>query len=66
MIELTLPDMTCGHCVKAVTAAVLRVDPGAKVEIDLATHRARIESTVSPERLGQVLRDDGYPPTPAG
>ena len=26
-IELTLPDMTCGHCAKTVTSTVLQVDP---------------------------------------
>ena len=45
MIELTLPTMTCGHCVKAVTAAVQQVDAAAKLQIDLPTHQVRIEST---------------------
>ena len=45
MIELTLPTMTCGHCVKAVTAAVQQVDAAARLQIDLPTHQVRIEST---------------------
>jgi len=37
MIELTLPDMTCGHCVKKVTATVQKVDAAASVRIDPTT-----------------------------
>ena len=44
MIELTLPDMTCGHCVKTVTAVVQQVDACAQLQIDLPTHQVRIES----------------------
>ena len=29
MIELTLPTMTCGHCVKTVTSVVQQVDAQA-------------------------------------
>ena len=51
MIELTLPTMTCGHCVKAVTAAVQQVDAAAKLQIDLPTHRVRIESDAAGGRV---------------
>ncbi len=60
-VELTLPDMTCGHCVRAVTATVQRVDPVATVKIDLPTHRVAIESTQPREALVQALADEGYP-----
>ena len=39
MIELTLPTMTCGHCVKTVTQTVQRLDAQAKVEIELEKHQ---------------------------
>ena len=45
MLELTLPTMTCGHCVSVVTKAIKQTDPQASVEIDLASHRLRIETT---------------------
>ena len=41
MIEMTLPTMTCGHCVKTVTRTVQQIDPAATVEIDLATQPGR-------------------------
>ena len=45
MLELTLPTMTCGHCVSVVSMAVKQTDPQASVEIDLARHRVSIETT---------------------
>jgi copper chaperone len=60
MIELTLPTMTCGHCVKAVTAAVQQVDAAAKLQIDLPTHRVRIESARPAGDFERALAEEGY------
>lgn len=60
MIELTLPTMTCGHCVKTVTETIRRVDAGAQVDIDLPTHRVRIESTQPAEPFRTALAEEGY------
>ena len=65
MIELTLPTMTCGHCVQTVTRTVQRVDPAATVEIDLALHRLRIASARDPQVFRAALADEGYAPQPA-
>lgn len=62
MIELTLPTMTCGHCVRAVTEAVQRLDPQARVEIDLPAHRARIETAQPAEAVRAALSEEGYDP----
>jgi copper chaperone len=62
MIELTLPTMTCGHCVKTVTETVRRIDPSARVEADLPTHRVRIDTTEPRERLEAALAEEGYAP----
>ena len=60
MIELHLPTMTCGHCVKSVTATVQQVDATAQVQIDLPTHRLRIESTLPADAFERALADEGY------
>lgn len=62
MIELNLPTMTCGHCVRTVTETVQRLDPQARVEIDLPAHRARIETTQPPEAVRAALTEEGYAP----
>lgn len=62
MIELTLPTMTCGHCVRTVTATVQAVDPEAKLQIDLATHKLQIESRLPTESFVAALSEEGYAP----
>ena len=62
MIELTLPTMTCGHCVRSVTDTVHRVDARARLTIDLPTHRVVIESSQPAERFAVALTDEGYTP----
>ena len=66
MIEFQVNDMTCGHCVGAITKAIAEVDAAAQVEIDLPTHRVRITGT---ERRGEVeaaIREAGYTPQQVG
>jgi copper chaperone len=63
MIELTLPTMTCGHCVKTVTTTVQQVDAAAKVQIDLPTHLVRIESTRPAADFAKALAEEGYAST---
>jgi copper chaperone len=60
-IELTLPDMSCGHCQRAVTAAVLRVDPQAQVKVDLQTKVVAIESAQPVDAFKVTLAEEGYP-----
>lgn len=62
MIELTLPTMTCGHCVQVVTRTVQQVDPGATPQIDLPAHRVRIESALPAAAFVKALADEGYAP----
>jgi copper chaperone len=62
MIELTLPTMTCGHCVRTVTETVKRVDAAATLQIDLPTHQVRIESAQPAEGFVAALVEEGYEP----
>lgn len=62
MIELTLPTMTCGHCVKTVTETVHRVDAQARVAIDLPTHKVQIESAQPQQVFAAALSEEGYSP----
>ena len=62
MIELELPDMSCGHCVQAVQQACREADPQAKVDVDLAARRVRIESAKERGTFAAALTEAGYPP----
>ena len=52
--------MTCGHCVKAVTQAIKSQDPAADVTVDLAAKEVSVQSQLSPERIAELIREEGY------
>ena len=62
MLELTLPAMTCGHCVGVVTQAIKQADPLATVDIDLPTHRVRVETSKDRETIHSAVVGAGYTP----
>ena len=61
MIEFEVIDMTCGHCVGAVTKTVKLVDPAANVQIDLASKKVSVESSKERSIFAEALREAGYP-----
>jgi len=63
MTTFEVKDMTCGHCISTITKAVNDVDLGAKVQIDLATHRVTIDSTEADAAgLSDAISRAGYTP----
>jgi copper chaperone len=62
MTEFQIHDMTCSHCASTITKAVQSLDQAAKVDIDLATKRVRVESPVGPLKLAEVIRRAGFTP----
>lgn len=66
MIELTVPDMSCGHCVAAITRAIKELDADAKVTITLADKRVAVESAEDRAAIEACLQEAGYPVAPAG
>ena len=56
----TVTGMTCGHCEKAVTRALLQVDPQAQVQIDRPQNRVQVESAQSREVLAHAIAEEGY------
>ena len=63
MIELILPTMTCGHCASVVTTAIKNADPKAHVQIDLASHRVRVETAEGRETIESAVTEVGYAPS---
>ena len=64
MIELSLPDMSCGHCASTVAQTCKFVDPAAKVEVDLQSKRVKIDSAEERMDFVEALTEAGYPPVP--
>lgn len=65
MTEFQIDDMTCSHCASTITKAVHSLDQAAKVEIDLAAKRVRVESPVGPLKLAAAIRGAGFTPSGA-
>lgn len=61
-IVFQVDDMTCGHCVRAITEAVQQADPSAKVLAEVSTHRVTIDSQSQAAALEAVIREAGYTP----
>jgi copper chaperone len=66
MIRLKVEKMGCGGCAKSVTGAVRAVEPGARVEVDLATKLVTVSAASVPaDRIAQAISATGYPAEPA-
>ncbi len=52
--------MTCGHCERAVTQAVQRVDPTAEVKIDRPAGKVEVQTTQPREAIAQAIAEEGY------
>ena len=63
MYELTVEDMSCGHCVGRVTKSVQALDKDAKIEVDLPTKKVTIDSTADLDAIAQAIDAAGYPVT---
>lgn len=62
VIELTVKDMTCGHCASSIARAVKSVDAAGTCEVDLAEKRVRIASALPAEDFVEAIREAGYSP----
>lgn len=66
MIQLNVPDMTCGHCASTIAKAVREVDAAARCDVDLPSHTVRIESTRPAAEFVEAVAEAGYTPALAG
>lgn len=65
MYQFQIPNMSCGHCVRAVTEAVKAADPQAEVQVDLPAHQVQVRSSAPREAVVAQLSQAGYTPAPA-
>ncbi len=63
MLELHIPDMSCGHCRKAIESAVQAVDQSATVEFDMESRHATVTSSADTAVLINALAEAGYSAT---
>lgn len=62
MLQLTIPDMTCGHCEKTIRAALGTLPGVERLEIDLPAKILRIEGKPDPAAIRHAITEAGYTP----
>lgn len=65
MLKLNVPDMSCEHCVSAVTKALKSVDASADVVVDLNNKTVSVKSDASQDKITAALVSAGYESSPA-
>lgn len=65
MIEISVNDMTCGHCASVITKAVREADAAARCEIDLAARKVSIASASPADEFVAAIAEAGYTPVVA-
>lgn len=61
-MEFEVPDMSCGHCVKAITQTLQQLDPVASISVDLSAKKVTVQTSQLREKVAAVLTEAGYPP----
>ncbi|MDT8990338.1 heavy-metal-associated domain-containing protein [Curvibacter sp. APW13] len=56
----TVTGMTCGHCEKAVTKAITRIDPQAQVQIDRPANKVQVETEKPRQDIAKAITEEGY------
>jgi copper chaperone len=62
MLDLSIPDMTCGGCARGVTAAVKELDPAAELTIDVAARKVQVKTSASDAAVKQAITEAGFSP----
>ncbi len=57
--------MTCGHCQKAVEAAIGQLDGVQSVRVDLKAGEAKVVGNANDQAVTAAVEDAGYKATPA-
>lgn len=61
-LHFLVPNLSCGHCVAAVTRAMAAL--GASVQVDLAAKTVRVQppAALTEAQVRDALQAAGYPP----
>jgi copper chaperone len=61
MLTLSIPAISCGHCVRAITDAIHELDPAASVRVDIAARTAVVDTSADSAAVRDKLAEEGYP-----
>ena len=60
MINVLIPEMSCGHCEKSIRKELAKVDQAAKLVFDLTTRQLTIQSRASEAVILNAIVEAGY------
>lgn len=60
LITLKVEGMSCGHCAKAVTAAIQSKDPDAQVEVDVEGGTVKTKTILPRHTVSMAVEEEGY------
>jgi copper chaperone len=60
MYELHVDGMTCGGCANSVKRSIQAIDSVAKVEVDLASKKVRVDTQSSIDDVSAAVTGAGY------
>lgn len=59
-MNLSIPEMSCGHCSQSITRALTELDPAGDVFFDMEKRQIRVETTSSVEAVIAQLSNIGF------
>ncbi|MBL8705571.1 MAG: heavy-metal-associated domain-containing protein [Rhodospirillales bacterium] len=59
-MELQVRGMTCDGCANAVRRSIGKVAPAARVEIELASGRVRVDGTADAAAVARAIEGAGF------
>ena len=59
-LEVTVPDMDCSSCVRAITSAVREIDPHATVAADLQSKKVVVGGAGAADKFIEAIRGAGF------
>ena len=62
--NLSVPDVSCEHCERAITAALGQLEGVSSVSVDIPARQVAVvfdESRIGLDRIIEVLREEEYP-----
>jgi copper chaperone len=59
-ISLEVDGIHCGSCAKRITAAIHKIAPGTRVEIDIPKGKVAVDGRAEQEAIVRAIQDAGY------
>ena len=63
-VVLNVPSISCGHCARTITSALIPVEGVSSVQVNISTKQVRVaydETRTEVERLEATLQEKNYP-----